>query len=157
MPLITVSLFFLAALFGAACMAVPPHLRVIVRSNTVPYCLREVNCYLVPPQNTIVLVPGQPLKVAFHEACHAHQAWEVEHELGIPASVDEHEWYLTREARDYGALVAQVGEGPNPPAWADPQSLLEDFSESCGRFLAHDPNYPTNPAKDKFFESRGYR
>lgn len=105
---------------------------------------------------TLHVRADQPLKVAAHELCHAHQQQEVLDELGIPVSVDEREWYQTREARDFQALVAEFP----PPEWhaiAGENTGLEVFAEACGRYLVQDPAYPSFPPYDRYFESRNFR
>lgn len=148
----------LAALAATGCMSVPAGLRVVETSDPVPLCRAYANCYR-PDLREIVLVPGQPLKVAAHEACHAHQHKTVLEETGREPSVDLHEWLATGEGRVYAAYVA----GHPHPYWsaiAPEDTLLEDFAEACGRYLTQpvdDGRFPSDPYRDAFFEARGFR
>lgn len=147
-------LLVLPLLALAGCMRVPPGTHMVVTDNPTPLCGHYENCYLTDSA-TIVLVSGQPLKVAAHEACHAHQDEEVREELGIRPSIDLHEWYQTHEAAAYEAAVA----GHPHPYWAalvNEDTLLERFAEACGRYLARDPRYPSDPVDDAFFEEEGF-
>jgi len=118
------------------------------------------------PTREIVLVPGQPLKVAAHETCHGHQHQVILNETGAepqpggppPSAVDLHEWLTTTEAAAYLPVVAAADGGF--PAWGRRDTalwLLEDFAEACGRFLAADPRFPLDPGRAAFFEGMGMR
>lgn len=147
-------------LAAVGCMSVPAGLHVYATDTG---CTSDGRCLFHDgaPHNfydvvghEIVVVPGQPLKVVAHEACHAHQQQEVRDELGEDVSVTEVEWYRTQEAAEYAAFTGGIIHG-----WSgmSAPTLLEDFAEACGRYLAQDPRYPGDPAIDAFFTARDFR
>ena len=139
----------LLSLAAVGCIRVPPGTTVLVTDAPEAYCEARVNCYHAPTR-TIVLVPGQSLRVFAHEGCHAHQHWSILDE-GKTASVDLHEWYDTAEAREY----ADAATALRPTDWRlSADTLIEDFAESCARYMTGMEN---EPGRVSFFERRDFR
>ena len=144
------------------CMSVPTGLHVYespdgcTSTDVCPWGRGKPRNFYHVPTRQIVLAPNQPLKVAAHEACHAHQHQQVIDELDIEPSIDLDEWYDTREARDYAAVV-EAGDGVPWDVQRYSYSLLEDFAEACGRFLVQDKAWPTDVERSEFFAERGFR
>lgn len=150
-------------LAAVGCMSVPTGLHVY---ETNSGCTSDGVCpwgdsgyrqFYYAPTREIVVVVGQPLKVWAHEACHAHQHQAILDETGRePVGLTLAEWQTTDEGVAYAAAIA----GWPRPDWyaiANNYSLLEDFAEACGRYLVQDPRFPSDPARDVFFEARDFR
>ncbi len=138
----------------AGCMSIPPGVHVVTTDQPQSICLAYTNCY-DPLTRTIVLVPGgSTVKTEAHELCHAHQQEEVISETGHDVSIDEHEWYATREAQAYAVAIA--GE-PRPADWVlSRDNELEDFAESCARYLVYG-TIKDAPQREAFFTQRDFR
>lgn len=149
--------FILLLLFGllfVGCMRVPEGLTIVETKDPASLCVFHVNCYR-PDLRMIVLVPGQTSKTVFHEACHAHQHQTIMDERGDDAQVtiDLREWLTTDEASSYARVVKRAGPAP----WsATLPGLIQDFAESCGRYLAQDADFPNEPNRNAWFEERNF-
>lgn len=137
-----------AALMG--CMKVPAGTHVLVTDHPQDLCGSYTNCYHAPTR-TIVVVPGQSLKVWAHELCHAHQHQTILDQLGREPGLSLDEWYDTDEANDWLVVVGdRAGDGFDA-AFASP---LESFAEACAMFLT---GKPLDDLRYGFFEERGFK
>jgi hypothetical protein len=147
--IITAIIGLSVSIAAIGCIQVPPGTTVLVTDSPEALCEVRVNCYHAPTR-TIVILPGQSLRVLAHEGCHAHQHWSVLEE-GETASIDLHEWYDTAEAREYAAIAT----APRPTDWRlSADTLLEDFAESCARFMTQMSN---ESGREAFFAERDFR
>lgn len=149
----------LAALASAACMTVPIGTHVFVSdrgctsSGVCPFGGGESRNFYWESTGEVVLAPNQSLKVLAHELCHAHQAWTVFDETGKnPTTPGLVEWYDTKEAWDFNAVV--VATQPRPWAYLSDDMNLEDFATSCAMWLT-DPDglRALSPERAKFLAS----
>lgn len=118
----------------------PPALSLpsgIVLFETETGCLPSGECprgagpanYYDPATRTVVLFVGQRASTRQHEYCHAHQHAVVLAELGREPTRDLREWAGTAEGRLWTAL-------PETAPWVmSAPTALEDFAETCGRYL----------------------
>lgn len=137
-----------AALVG--CIRVPAGTHVLVTDTPQDLCGAYTNCYHAPSR-TIVVLPGQSLKLWAHELCHAHQHQVILDEQGREPSLDMHEWLNTSEGLAYGAVVDASG----PNGWdAHFAPLIEDFAEACGRYLV---GQDVDTGREAFFAERNFK
>ena len=150
------------SLLGAGCMQLPPGTHIFVSDDGCTsdgFCVRLdghlCNFYYAPTRE-VVVAPGQSCRLLMHELCHAHQHQTILNETGRePSDLTLYEWDDTAEAAAYASVVAGH---PRPDDWRiSRDTLLEDFAEACGRYMARDPRYPSEPNRDQFFSDRNFR
>jgi hypothetical protein len=151
-----------ASLLGAGCMSLPRGTHIFVSDDGCAgdgFCpskdAHHCNFYYAPTRE-IVVAPGQSCRSLMHEFCHAHQHETILEETGRePSDLTLKEWYDATEAAAYAPVVAAH---PHPDDWQlTADTLLEDFAEACGRYMARDPRYPGEPNRDQFFSDRDFR
>lgn len=145
-----VALTALLLTVGSACMSVPTGLHVVVTDTPEDYCSAHNNCYR-SDLRAIIVAPNQSRKLWAHEACHAHQHQTILDETGIEPTGDLHEWLDTSEGIEYAQVVAIAG----PTQWGDWNTPLENFAESCGRYLTDWPGQESQRAA--WFAARDYK
>ena len=151
-----------ASVLAASCMSLPPGTHVFVSddgctSNGVcPWEAGHACNFYYAPTREVVVGPGQSCRPLMHELCHAHQHQTILSETGRePSDLTLVEWNDTAEAAAYASAIAGH---PHPADWRlSRDTLLEDFAEACGRYLARDPRYPSDPLRDQFFSDRNFR
>lgn len=149
----TALVLLVLALASVGCMKVPPGTSILVTDSPEPYCNARVNCY-VAATRTIVMVPGQSIRVLAHEGCHAHQHWTILEETGDEPRRDMVEWLDTSEATAYAAVVEQAGPHEFGAHYVP---LIEDFAEACARYMVDDDQWPLDPVRAAFFAERDFR
>jgi hypothetical protein len=65
----------------------------------------DVSNYWYQPDRTIHIVPGQPVRVLLHEACHGWQGRNLP-----PGDVPLRGWYYTPEGRDFQGTLEQAAD-----------------------------------------------
>lgn len=136
----------LLALAAVGCMKVPEGTSILVTDSPEALCGVRVNCYHAGTR-TIVVLPGQSLRVWAHEGCHAHQHYTVLTELGREPRTDMRDWLDTDEAAEYDAIA-----DARPTDWKlSADNLIEDFAEGCARYMV---GLPSTDARNDFFAER---